>query len=349
MCSIAYRAFGLAIRCNLPIPALASAADESTGDAAAPGVLVDLAGNRRLDEPCPSRKLWYESAGDTSDSLLRVWKGSGGCEYLFAYGDGAQFRLDGSGCRIRATWPESLTLDDVATYLLGPILGFVLRLRGIVCLHASAIAVGDRCIGILAPAGHGKSTTAAAFARLGHPVLTDDILALVDGGDRFLAQPGYPRLRLWPRSVEALFGTVDALPRITPEHPVWDKRYLDLSDNGFRFQRRPLPLAAIYIGQRSEESPIPRLEPLSVREGLLVLVRGAYSSYLLDRYMRAQEFDLLSRLARSVAVKRFLIRKGIRHLPSLCDVILGDCGISSGRAAACPKRPYVVGNAPGVS
>ncbi len=36
--------------------------------------------------------------------------------------------------------------------LLGLILGFVLRLRGVTCLHASAIAVRDRAIALLGPA-----------------------------------------------------------------------------------------------------------------------------------------------------------------------------------------------------
>ena len=42
-------------------------------------------------------------------------------------------------------------------------MGFVMLLRGIVCLHASAIAIDDEAIALLGPAGSGKSTTAAAF------------------------------------------------------------------------------------------------------------------------------------------------------------------------------------------
>src|SRR5262249_22183040 len=150
------------------------------------------------------------------------------------------------------------TLEDTATYLLGPVLGFILRLRGVTCLHASAVAICDQAIAILGPAGAGKSTTAASFARAGYKVLTDDIVALDERGDAFLVQPAYPRVRLWSESVNALFGTEDALPLLTP---TWDKRYLDLQANISCFQEHPLPLAAIYLlDKRSSDPAAPFIE-----------------------------------------------------------------------------------------
>ena len=130
-------------------------------------------------------------------------------------------------------WPDSSTLEDAATYLLGPVLGFVLRLRGITCLHASAVAVGDRAIALMGPANAGKSTTAAGFSRMGFPVLADDIVALSEPDEILRVQPAYPQLRLWPESAAFLYGSADALPRLTP---TWDKRALDLTQNGCRFQ-----------------------------------------------------------------------------------------------------------------
>src|SRR5437879_13890138 len=62
-----------------------------------------------------------------------------------------------------------------------------------------------------------------------------------DLGDQFFAEPGYPRVRLWPDAVHALYGSSTDLPRLTP---TWDKRYLDLAD---QFEPLVLPLA------RSEE------------------------------------------------------------------------------------------------
>ena len=101
------------------------------------------------------------------------------------------------------------------------------------CLHASAVAIEGRAVAIVGPSGAGKSSTAAAFARLGYPVLSDDIVALTGDGQRFHVQPAYPRVRLWPSAVTSLFGSRDALPRIVPD---WEKRYLPLID-GYPFLR----------------------------------------------------------------------------------------------------------------
>src|SRR5262249_9196929 len=136
------------------------------------------------------------------------------------------------------------TLEDACIYLLGPVMGFVLRLRGTVCLHASAVAVDDCAIGLVGAPGEGKSTTAAAFGCSAFPVLSDDVVALTDEGAQFLVQPGYPRVNLWPDSVCNLFGSKDALLRITP---TWEKRYMPLGQNGHCFASSPLPFRVIYI------------------------------------------------------------------------------------------------------
>src|SRR5262249_61728973 len=119
----------------------------------------------------------------------------------------------------------------------GPIFGFLLRLRGVTCLHASAIAVDGRAIALIGPPGAGKSTTAAAFTQQGYPALSEDVVALCDLGDSFLVPPGYPLILFVPGSVQALFGSKDALPPLTPN---WDKRYLDLTPNCFSLLPHPL-------------------------------------------------------------------------------------------------------------
>ena len=171
---------------------------------------------------------------------LVVWEVAGGHYFRLRYADGTEFLLARSGAEAWATWPEPLTLDDAATYLLGPVLAFILRLRGTVCLHASCVALGSRAVALVGQAGAGKSTTAAAFARRGIPVLSDDAAAVDDRGANLVVQPGNPRLRLWGASAQILFSAPDALPRLTPN---WDKLYLDLGENDFAFQETPLPRA----------------------------------------------------------------------------------------------------------
>ena len=155
----------------------------------------------------PDMREWppcYESPyrDDLGRPGLRVWQLGDGAYFRLQYVDGADFLVDRSGRHVWSAGRETSTLDETASYLLGPIMGFVLRLRGVTCLHASAVALGGRAVAFIGPAGAGKSTTAAAFAGRGCPVLSDDIVPLT--GPAFLAHPGCPRLRLWPASIDVL-------------------------------------------------------------------------------------------------------------------------------------------------
>ncbi len=239
--------------------------------------------------------------------------------YRVAYEDGTRIYVDGAGAHVWAVGPDNATVEDTATYLLGPTLGFVLRLRGVTCLHASAIAIRGQAVAIVGPSGFGKSSLAAAMAQRGHAVLTDDVAALVDEDDRFEIRPAYPRIRLWPASVEALFGSNDALPRITP---TWDKRFLALDGARFQFQPESLPLAAIYlIADRDPAAGGPRVDAVEGRDALIGLVANTYTTYLLDKEMRAREFGVLARLSRAVPVRRAVPAVEFARIGELCDAI----------------------------
>ncbi|HEU4510766.1 MAG TPA: hypothetical protein VFR78_21225 [Pyrinomonadaceae bacterium] len=261
---------------------------------------------------------------DCGNPMLRVFRVRDGAYYRFSYADRTEFVLDHGATEIWADWPEPLTLEDAATYLLGPIMGFVMLLRGVVCLHASAIAIGDEAIAVLGPAGSGKSTTAAAFSERGYRVLAEDVVTLDDHGRKFLVRPAYPCIRLWPSSVKALYGSETHLPKLTPN---WEKRYLDLTERPEQFQSRPLPLAAVYqLGERSNSAAAPFVEPVDRAEGLISLVANTYATKLMDKQMRAREFEVLTRVLRHVAVRRVTPHTDPARIYELCDSILNDYG-----------------------
>jgi hypothetical protein len=330
-----YQAFGLTLLTNRPIPGLSEPPPASPGSIRPAAevqieLLADEAAGCSIDGLPSSREgrgsTWYESPRDQHGYRLTVTRRQSDGAFLFSYSDGTRFFVEPSGGLVRAGWPSTVTLEDVATYLLGPILGFVLRLHGVVCLHASGVVLGGRCAGILAPGGHGKSTLAAVFARHGHAVVTDDILVIAERDGRFWVEPAYPRLRLWSQSVIDLFGEVEALPRITPQHPTWDKRYLDLTGEGYSFQRSAVPLAVIYSGMEDEAAVVPRFEAVPGKESLLDLLANSYAAHLLDRQMREHEFDVLGRMAETVPMRRFRVRRGIEQLEALREAIVMDAG-----------------------
>lgn len=311
--------YGLGLRVNVPIAGLA-------GLASPPGIDVRMSLGPAPE--CVSSvevnewREYYASPelDEHGEPQVTVHRARDDTRFRISYLDGTVIFVDAAGREVWATIPEGATAEDTATYLLGPTLGFVLRLRGVTCLHASAVAIDGRAVALAGPSGTGKSSTAAAFARLGYPVLTDDVAAIRDEGARFVVEPAYPRVRLWPRSVESMFGSTDALPRITP---TWDKRFLDLRGDGYRFQREPLPLGAVYLLGDRESNP-PRIEAVSAREGLMALVSDTYVTYLLERALRAREFDVLGRLVQAVPMRRAVPSADFSRIDELCEAIVDD-------------------------
>lgn len=259
---------------------------------------------------------------DFGRPALKVFQLLDGRFFRIEYLDGTTVAIDAAGTEIWATWPEPATVEDTATYLLGPVLGFVLRCRGTTCLHASAVAIGDRAVALVGASGAGKSSMAAAFAQQGYSVLSDDVVALSDVGERFEIQPAYPRVRLWPNSAELLFGSADALPRLTP---TWEKRFLELS-GPYRFQRSALPLAAIYvIGERADSGPEATVEKISQRAALVELVTNTYTNYLLNPSQRAQEFEILWRLVKQTPTRLLRPGRDFGSIKDTCSKIVDDC------------------------
>src|SRR5512141_2465272 len=228
-----YTLYGLVVRSDRALDGL---------DAAPPGSRVDV--DITLGGALPPSDRWHAAtlhylgpadAGEPPSVEVRRDPTLG---YWFRYADGTEFVVDAAARAIRAAWADASSIEDTATYLLGPVLGFALRLRGVLALHASAVLINGRAVTLLGPSGAGKSTMAAAFAASGAPVLADDVVAvrIVDGVAT--AYPSYRLLRLWDESEQMLFGTVGRLPRLTPN---WDKRALSLGD-AHPFHEKPSPL-----------------------------------------------------------------------------------------------------------
>lgn len=260
-------------------------------------------------------------SGETGEPGLRVWRVAKGAFLRIAYSDGTQFWLDRKRETLWAVWPETLSFEDTASYLLGPILGLLLRLRGVTCLHASAVAFKDCSVAFVGSEGAGKSTTAAAFARDSFGVLSDDITALVERDGTFHVMPAYPHLSLWPDSVEMLYGSSEALPRFIPH---WDKRRLGLGNHGTKFESRPLPLGAIYILGERRPDPAPYLERMRPQSALLSLVANTYANKILDREMRACEFTVLGRLVTTIPIRQVHPHEDANRLAELCKIIRED-------------------------
>lgn len=314
--------FGLGVRVNRPLDALlampmASQIDVDVIFGSLPLGSRDAAG-AEIEEFYVSP--YRGGAGQPSIQAARLLA-SGATR--MSYDDGTVFVISEHATHVWAITPPDQTAEDTAAYLLGPIIGAVLRMRGIICLHGSAVAINDRAVALVGVSGAGKSTTAAAFAKLGYPILSDDILALTDRQDGFMVRPAYPRVRLWPAAAAGLFGSADMLPRMTPN---WNKRFLGLNGPGYQFQSEPLELAAVYfLGPRVALGSVgPIVENIRPTDALMALLSDSYAANYLHKPFRAHEFELLSRLVQFVPCRRISAVDDFTRIEEFCDRIVQD-------------------------
>lgn len=269
--------------------------------------------------------LFRDSELEHGLPALRVWRRPEDGSHRFLYADSTQFVISGDGRIVRGSWPPKLTIDDAATYLLGPIIGFLLRLRGIPCLHASAVALADKALAFVGPPGAGKSTLAAALAQRGALVLADDTVTLRQetAEGPFLVEPSYAHLRLWSDSARYLLGPDQPLPLLAPS---WEKGYLDIGTEALPQADRPYPLAALYLLQpRSSAEECPQiLPPVVGQQTLLDLIVNTYTNYVLAAEMRAHEFRVLSRLVARVPIRRLVSSSDPAKLSRLCTLVQQD-------------------------
>ena len=317
-----YHIFGLWLEADRPIEGLGSQTE-------APAVDVDvelhLSGDNPADEPYFAEEPpWYVSADcdRRGRPLLTILRTANNGDYALCFSDNVAFVIDRAGARVRLAGAVP-SREDLAAYLLGPVLSFVLCLRNVTCLHASAVAVSGRAVAFLGPPGVGKSTTAAVFSQRGYPVLSDDLLALTDHGDTFLTQPAFPWLRLRPCAPRAFCaaGLSPCLSRTT------DRQYLDLDlmRTDTQFQWRPLPLGAVYLLEdRRSDTSTPRINGVPGGSALVDLLANTWATRVLDRAMRAAEFERLGRLASRVPIRRVCPHPDPVHLPRLCEAIVRD-------------------------
>ena len=255
--------------------------------------------------------------------------------FRWRYCDGIEYFISADGRQIWINHPPEENEQTLAFYLVGPILGFALRLQGQICLHASVVCIDGSAVAFLGGSGAGKSTFAAALAKhRGCNVLSDDLAVLSVCNNTIFVAPGYARLRLWPDASQALFGEAGVLPRLIEYcalWPDWDKQYLALKSDAGEFETQPQPLAAVYI-LAERGTPEVSIAALSGHKAVLQLLANVYQGYLSDARRSAQELALLTRLAKQVPIRQLNRPDAIEHLAMLCELVVQDLNTQMRRA-----------------
>ena len=240
-----YHAFGLVIRSAIALPALPPAESGDTD------VLIELGA---VEPP--------------TDGRIAV----DGATAVLAIPEVGRFRIEG-GRRILVDADPGAAARNVQLFLLGSVMGVLLHQRGVLPLHANAIAHAGRAVAIAGASGSGKSTLAAWFLDRGRDVLADDVCALTfDPGGRAWAHPGVPRLRLWRDALAA-----------SGRDPLRHQRAFDNRDKvdgpAPPAARTELPLRAIYL---LGSAPAPRFRLLRGATAVAALAGNTYRGAYVD-------------------------------------------------------------------
>lgn len=202
--------------------------------------------------------------------------------------------------------------------LVGIALAALLHQRGMLVLHASAVAINDQAVVFVGGKGKGKSTTAAALYERGHKMISDDIAAIRVAADNSLrVAPGFPNFKLAPETAATIFGDD---PRLLPAVCSGvEKRYRSAANN---FLQKDAPLAAVYALEDGETPEMQRLKP---QEAVTTLIAhtylARYGKQLLQNRHAIENLRLCAKVAVQVPVRRLERPRSLEQLADLARLL----------------------------
>lgn len=255
----------------------------------------------------PLREMSWQLVGDTF--LLR---GEGDHYFHYRKGEGVTV---GRG--------SDADLSEESLWLNGSVYSAIASINGLLPIHASAIAHDGAVHAFTAPAGGGKSTLVAALAGRGLPMFCDDTLVLdLSDPDRIVCLPGHKRLKLRPDAVE-----LTGARREEKVSRTVDKYYAAPAAGEVE---SALPLSQLLF---LEEGPEPVIVRISGAERFARMQDDHPTAHLFAaarRFDRASRFAHLTRLARQIAMARFVRPRDSARFDEGVDLV----------------ADYVVGTAP---
>jgi hypothetical protein len=189
-------------------------------------------------------------------------------------------------------------------------------LQGLAMFHASAVRIDDHAVGVAAPSGTGKSSTAAHLVAQGAEFFTDDVLAvdLVDGELLAFAGPQFANIE------EHEVQSVEPTRRARLGHL--------LGESSTQHHLRPtitetsLPLGAFYLLERDRETAEIHVDEFD-GSGTATLLASGFIPHLNSESRLARHLELCGLMATSGYVLR--LRAPLRGSASaVAKVVMDD-------------------------
>lgn len=215
-----------------------------------------------------------------------------------------------SGRLIELCPTGAVDVETLSVCAAGAGLAMACHQRGLMIIHGSCVARGDRALCIAGHSGVGKSTLAVAVAQRGMSLLSDGMTVFAaNGALRCLRGPRMAKL--WPDSLEHLGWEPTRTERVTP---AFDKRLVHV-DGSVPSESR---LTTVLIVKSGDEL---KLEASSPGASLMGLVKHAYLAEYLAEASAADLLEAWARVAGMFQVRQLTLPRGFSALERAAQLV----------------------------
>jgi len=273
---------------------------------------VDITINRtEISEPCQDEDFEWLTHDIGLDVQTFVWKTLG--TYRISNGDTIDIDpLDGASSQ------------HLSIPLFGAVFATLLHMRGMLVLHASAVARDGQCVIFLGNKGAGKSTTAFAMIADGYELLSDDVVAIIfDAEGHPQVLPAFNQVKLLDDAAEKFGLDLDAAEQI---HPLVEKRRHQ-AQNAFR--NESARATAVYVLDRDAKGAV---LPYPADAALKALIGFSYASRFggmaFPAQIAIQHLQACARLINTVFVGKLIVPDNLTHIEDAVALVNGQLATS---------------------
>lgn len=293
---LAYKAFGLQINSEFPLPEL-PLTDH-------PGLLGCVS---VLKADLSER---WQTIPKVTPSL-----GVSENEVMFEVKDTAIFAIR-DGNVILVSPAANAEEDCIRLFILGSCMGVLLMQKHTLPLHGSALVIDNQAYALVGRSGAGKSTLASYLMEQGYSIISDDVIPVMVQNGLPLAIPGYPQQKLWQQSLDYLgMNSSSYRPLFSRE----TKFAVPVHD---RFHAEPLPLAGIFELALTTHNQA-TIQPIHGMERFHTLFHHTYQKQIVNQLgIREWHFGLVASFVNRLPMYRLTRPEEGFSAPAQASLIL---------------------------
>lgn len=284
-----YKAFGLVIESELPIPQIAELQCVQSDVRIVRSQLRGI-----VDPDAPTTAEGGCIVPTMTDTLFRVTNGN----------------------LIEADVCDGDTDSNVAVYLMGSCMGAILVQRGYMLLHGSCVTDGKRSVLITGDSGAGKSTTAAEFLKRGWRLVTDDVTCVFEQDGVPMVRASYPSQKLWQDALDHYEKSSDDIHSLYFSE---DREKFGIDVSGSFFDGI-CPLSMVVRLVAADHSTC--LSPMEGMAKVDQLMRNTYRLYLIEKRHIQRHFQRCVNLAGKIPMALAVRENGKQCAETICDLII---------------------------